>query len=224
MDIKKIKELYTGLARENLSDREQKLYDLLFADQEQISRFSSLSEEGRYRILQFDLEQFEQIKDSLQLVIPDIVSCNQHYAVERLSNDNLTKSELFEVFTTLSQDIGAEIQVYIGKFMDFSELDQAFLEEEVIFQTNKSFSEYQFAESLDKSGSFLLDKIKAELRLNPEDQKLVQALYQTNGNQAQAAKLLYMHRNTLINKIKKYELKYGLSLSSSDLVLAYNLL
>ncbi|MFK5243286.1 helix-turn-helix domain-containing protein, partial [Lactococcus lactis] len=62
-----------------------------------------------------------------------------------------------------------------------------------------------------------------ELLENPEDQKLVEAMYKASSNQTKAAKILYVHRNTLINKIKKYEQKYGLQLSF-DCYLLYTLL
>lgn len=223
MQLDKIRKIYENVNPEDLTEREKKLTALIYADRpvstEQLPH-------GRYRILQFSGTDFPELEQTLKLLLPDFVSSDsdKKIVIERFSNDNPTKSELFDIFQTLSQDMGEKIEAYIGMFVDQTELAEVYAQEAQIFSTQKSFSEYVLNESLLHFDHEILKKIRSNLLSNPEDQQLVTALYKTDGNQSQAAKILYVHRNTLLNKIKKYEQKYGLQLSGSDLVLAYNLL
>lgn len=224
MELEKIRKLYENVDISTLSEREKLLTELIFTDRNPVS--TELLPNGRYRILQFSATDFESLESTLKLLLPDFASSDvdKKIVIERLSNDNPTKSELFDIFQTLSQDMGEKISAYVGMFVDKAQLSEIYAEESTIFKSKKSFSEYILTESLRTSDNKILKDIHRELLENVEDQKLVIALYATNGNQSQAAKNLYVHRNTLLNKIKKYEQKYGLQLTGSDLVLAYNLI
>ena len=67
-------------------------------------------------------------------------------------------------------------------------------------------------------------EIKQGLLTDIEAQDLITQLYKNDGNQLKTAKAMYIHRNTLTQKIKKFERQYGLTLSGSDLVLLYSLI
>ncbi|RZI48533.1 helix-turn-helix domain-containing protein [Lactococcus kimchii] len=223
MELEKIRKIYENVPFESLTQREKMLTDLLFTDRalntEQLPN-------GRYRILQFSGNNFAELENTLKLLLPDFVRSNldQQTVIESFSAESPTKSELFDIFQTLAQDMGEPVVAYIGRFVDKNQLAQNYAEEVKIFERQQTFSEYILSESLQLTKHTILQEIRKKLLENPDDQKLVKALYATNGNQSQAAKNLYVHRNTLINKIKKYEQKYGLQLIGSDLVLAYNLL
>ncbi|MFC4652831.1 helix-turn-helix domain-containing protein [Lactococcus nasutitermitis] len=221
--LEKIRKLYENVAISELTEREKRLKKLLSAENH--DNFSALPA-GSYRILQFENSNFPELRNTLELLLPDFVTANKEekYVVERFSGDNLTKSELFDVLQTLSQDMAQEISAYIGFFVEKSELNKMYQEERKAFSKKQTFSEFIIAQSLEKNESTILQKIRSALLADSENIELVRALYQTNGNQAQAAKILYVHRNTLLNKIKKYEQKYSLQLIGSDLILAYNLL
>lgn len=223
--IQKIRQLYENVALSALTEREKELMALLFPEQSSNSVFKQLKP-GRYRILQFSAEQFAEVAENLTYLLPDLTVINQenHLAIERFSGDNLTKTELFETFKSLAQDTGLEISAYVGLFAEKDELEELFSEEKSAFERHLSFSEFIFAQALANVKSPVLSRIREVLHENPEDQDLVRSLYLTSGNQAQAAKILFVHRNTLLNKIKKYEQKYGLQLSGSDLTLAFHLL
>ena len=120
--------------------------------------------------------------------------------------------------------MGEKLQYYLGSFVSKEQLEQVYQEETQFFQQKASFSESILAQGLMHVESLLLNDVRQELLQSPEDKELVRALYTTYGNQAAAAKLLYVHRNTLLNKVKKYEQKYGLQLVGSDLVLAFGLI
>ncbi|WP_374284577.1 helix-turn-helix domain-containing protein [Lactococcus sp.] len=224
-NIQKIRSLYQDVDISSLSSREKALLLLLNDEENEKLDFSSLSN-GKYRILQFKTPNFDDLASTLKLLLPDIalVITDKKLVVEKFSADNLTKSELFDVLQTLSQDTGEQISAFIGLFTELSELNACFEEERLAFSQDKTFSEMIFSHLLKTEKSLALTRIREELLVSPDDQKLVRSLYQTAGNQAKAAKILFVHRNTLLNKIKKYEQKYGLQLVGSDLVLAYHLL
>lgn len=219
MKTDKIRKIYEGVPESALTARDREVLALL---DEEVLDFDLPA--GRYRILQFETENFAELAENLSLLLPEIVKISEDYAVELESRENLTKSELLEVLDTLSQDLSEPIRAYVGVFSDQSELAKRFKEEQAIFEAGRTFSEHMLHTGLSLVESELLEQIRQQLKLNPDDQELVRVLYQAGGNQSQAAKALYMHRNTLLNKIKKYEQKYGLQLTGSDLILAYNML
>ena len=192
---------------------------------EQTTDFSSLPI-GRFRILQFAVADFSELVENIKFILPDVIRENaeKQFVIEEYTGNNLSKSELTDSLKVLSQDMGEKLQYYLGSFVSKEQLEQVYQEETQFFQQKASFSESILAQGLMHVESLLLNDVRQELLQSPEDKELVRALYTTYGNQAAAAKLLYVHRNTLLNKVKKYEQKYGLQLVGSDLVLAFSLI
>lgn len=205
-----------------LNQRERTLIALL---SEQTTDFSSLPL-GRFRILQFAVADFSELVENIKFILPDVIRENaeKQFVIEEYTGNNLSKSELTDSLKVLSQDMGEKLQYYLGSFVSNEELEKVYQEETQFFQQKASFSESILAQGLMHVESLLLNDVRQELLQSPEDKELVRALYTTYGNQAAAAKLLYVHRNTLLNKVKKYEQKYGLQLVGSDLVLAFSLI
>ena len=222
MEIEKIKELYRNVEEAELNQRERTLIALL---SEQTTDFSSLPL-GRFRILQFAVADFSELVENIKFILPDVIRENaeKQFVIEEYTGNNLSKSELTDSLKVLSQDMGEKLQYYLGSFVSKEQLEQVYQEETQFFQQKASFSESILAQGLMHVESLLLNDVRQELLQSPEDKELVRALYTTYGNQAAAAKLLYVHRNTLLNKVKKYEQKYGLQLVGSDLVLAFSLI
>ncbi|MGY0186146.1 helix-turn-helix domain-containing protein [Lactococcus petauri] len=222
MEIEKIKKLYRNVEESELNQRERTLIALL---SEQTTDFSSLPI-GRFRILQFAVADFSELVENIKFILPDVIRENaeKQFVIEEYTGNNLSKSELTDSLKVLSQDMGEKLQYYLGSFVSKEQLEQVYQEETQFFQQKASFSESILAQGLMHVDSLLLNDVRQELLQSPEDKELVRALYTTYGNQAAAAKLLYVHRNTLLNKVKKYEQKYGLQLVGSDLVLAFSLI
>ncbi|MFK4896162.1 helix-turn-helix domain-containing protein [Lactococcus petauri] len=222
MEIEKIKKLYRNVEKAELNQRERTLIALL---SEQTTDFSSLPI-GRFRILQFAVADFSELVENIKFILPDVIRENaeKQFVIEEYTGNNLSKSELTDSLKVLSQDMGEKLQYYLGSFVSNEELEKVYQEETQFFQQKASFSESILAQGLMHVESLLLNDVRQELLQSPEDKELVRALYTTYGNQAAAAKLLYVHRNTLLNKVKKYEQKYGLQLVGSDLVLAFSLI
>jgi len=67
-----------------------------------------------------------------------------------------------------------------------------------------------------------LDVLNNDLLMDPDNQQLITALYQTQGNVRQAAAHLFLHRNTLLYRIDKFERCSGFNLKEmADLVYCY---
>lgn len=210
------------MEKAELNQRERTLIALL---SEQTTDFSSLPI-GRFRILQFAVADFSELVENIKFILPDVIRENaeKQFVIEEYTRNNLSKSELTDSLKVLSQDMGEKLQYYLGSFVSKEQLEQVYQEETQFFQQKASFSESILAQGLMHVESLLLNDVRQELLQSPKDKELVRALYTTYGNQAAAAKLLYVHRNTLLNKVKKYEQKYGLQLVGSDLVLAFSLI
>lgn len=219
--LQEIQKLYENVS--NLTEREQKLLEILGKSDE---NFLGNLSQGKYRILQFIAENFDELAENLRFLIPEICQTDRKrkLAIEKFDGNNLTKSELLETFETLKEDLTADFSVFIGIFSSQNELFEIYQEEKNAAAQNQTFSEFSFREALVKFDSKILSEFQEKLLSNPEEQKLVKTLYRADGNVAKSAKLLYMHRNTLISKIKKFEQKYGFQLSGSDLTMAYSLI
>ncbi|KZU57781.1 helix-turn-helix domain-containing protein [Lactiplantibacillus plantarum] len=67
-----------------------------------------------------------------------------------------------------------------------------------------------------------LQALRNSLSLDSDNKQLIRALYHTQGNVRQAASKLFLHRNTLLYRIEKFERCNGLNLKNmDDLVYCY---
>ncbi|GFH42033.1 hypothetical protein Hs30E_05840 [Lactococcus hodotermopsidis] len=215
------------IAKNDLSNREILLFECLFK-QEISADFEQLTN-GNYRILQIRAKNFAEVADNLSLIIPSVVKVikfdeKSGIAIEKYDKETLSWTELTNVVKALAQDLSFKIDLYIGFFTEKSELAQIYAEEKLNFANHQTFSEAMIAKNLEKSQSLILNKLKTAFQRDIDSQELVKVLYQNDGNQLKTAKDLYIHRNTLTQKIKKFEKQYGISLTSSDLVLLKSLI
>ncbi|MDM5145639.1 hypothetical protein ICE98_02773 [Lactococcus lactis] len=61
----------------------------------------------------------------------------QKIVIEFFSTDSPTNSELFDIFQTLSQDMGEEVTAYVGRFVDKNRLSEVYAEESKILKVSK---------------------------------------------------------------------------------------
>ncbi|GFH40331.1 helix-turn-helix domain-containing protein [Lactococcus insecticola] len=215
------------IEKSDLTTREQLLFErVLFADVS-LTDFEHLTA-GTYRLIQLRSANFDDLSENLSLILPELreikkISQDSGYAIERLSQDHLSEFELKNALETLTQDLGIKASYYIGFFADKTELSALFQLEKANFDQDLTFSESLIKSGLSQESNPPFDKIKQALLTDFEAQELILALYQHDGNQLKTAKAMFIHRNTLTQKIKKFEKAYGLSLSGSDLVLLYAL-
>ena len=210
-----------------LTIRELKLFtDVMFSSKE--SAFDSLPS-GSYRIIQFQTADFDLIAEQLPLIFPNLVKIKKQtsdygIAIEQLAKDRLYDVEMKQILATFFQDLDVTCHYYIGLFSDQAELSDIYKTEKRNFDQGLSFSEALIKAGLHQVKNRQLSKIRQSVLLDLEAQELIQQLYQNDGNQLRTAKTMFIHRNTLTQKMKKFEAKYGLSLTGSDLVLLYSLI
>jgi DNA-binding protein Fis len=210
-----------------LTSRELHLFtDVLFP--EMTTSFNQLTS-GTYRLIQLKSDNFDEIAENLSLILPEIVrvkktALDEGFAVGKMSADRLSESEIKNVLGTLAQDLGVRCDYYLGLFADKTELDALYQTEKRNFEQGLTFSEALIKTGLDTIASAPLTKIKQKLLTDFEAQDLICHLYKNDGNQLKTAKAMYIHRNTLTQKIKKFEKQYDLTLVGSDLVLLYSLI
>ena len=164
--LEKIRKIYEKVDPSQLTEREKLLTELIFTDRKlSIDNLPN----GRYRILQFSGNNFEELENTLKLLLPDFVKSlrEQKIVIEFFSSDSPTTSELFDIFQTLSQDMGEEVTAYVGRFVDKNRLSEVYAEESKIFENQSTFSEYILSESLNLLENNILHEIRKELLENP---------------------------------------------------------
>ena len=166
MELEKIRKIYEKVDPSQLTEREKLLTEFIFTDRKlSIDNLPN----GRYRILQFSGNNFEELENTLKLLLPDFVKSlrEQKIVIEFFSSDSPTTSELFDIFQTLSQDMGEEVTAYVGRFVDKNRLSEVYAEESKIFENQSTFSEYILSESLNLLENNILHEIRKELLENP---------------------------------------------------------
>lgn len=215
------------IAKKDLTSRELQLLETVFFASQSLT-FHQLPA-GTYRIIQLASDDLDEIVEHLSLIFPSIVQVKKlsettGFALEKLSADQLTEAEVKQVLGTLTQDLGVKCDYYLGLFTDQPSLEGQYQIEAEHFKQGLSFSEAMLKAGLSQITSPPLTKIKQGLLTDLASQELIRQLYQHDGNQLQTAAAMYIHRNTLTLKIRKFERQYGLTLSGSDLVLLYSLI
>ena len=166
MELEKIRKIYEKVDPSQLTEREKLLTELIFTDRKlSIDNLPN----GRYRILQFSGNNFEELENTLKLLLPDFVKSlrEQKIVIEFFSSDSPTTSELFDIFQTLSQDMGEEVTAYVGRFVDKNRLSEVYAEESKIFENQFSLREYILSEILNLLENNILHEIRKELLENP---------------------------------------------------------
>lgn len=158
----------------------------------------------------------------------------QCYVVQQFSKDlALSTDEISDLLQTVEDDYAIKITAYIGHFWESSQqVKELWLEEidlfssqyQFIFKSVVSLSHLALPYYTDKSrhNSLILNTFYEIIKEHLEWLDMIQALWLNQRNLSEAAKALYLHRNTLQYRISKFEEQTHLSLKeSNDLALAY---
>lgn len=149
-----------------------------------------------------------------------------------LIQDNLSDLEIMvdQWIEIASFDFSTHIKILIGfNHLFDNHIQETILQEhnllledtspEVLLTTPKQYIENNFNSLL---SSPLFDTLKTYILKNDETISGIKKLWETSGNIAQAASELYIHRNTLIYRIKKFEEDTHLDLKKPhDLLICY---
>lgn len=148
-------------------------------------------------------------------------------------------SSLFgEVLVAIESDFGLALKGFIGNRwsqLDDFQLKQIFNAENNLFTSFLSGHHTEKMQSFSKlmlwgmgkqfDNSVLKEQVASYLQLQHEITTIVIALWESQGNQVQAANALFMHRNSLQYKMDKFQRLSGLMLKKlDDLALAYLML
>ena len=215
-------------------------YKILFQSQS-IDLKSSVA---RFRVIQVDFRQINQLsyqqwQEAIQAIWPSIIEVlflNSHQAILIEKQESLCFSldEIEGIFTALDDDFSIYTQLYIGTFFSSeANFSQIFSQESPIFSGLKKEQKQKKCYDLSMaaiyvacyqnlSDSYLFSMLAKEWFDSEEWQILVSALWKNQANVSSTAKDLFMHRNTLLYKLDKFQQKNNLNLKELDnLLLAY---
>lgn len=137
------------------------------------------------------------------------------------------QSDLAGLLAVLDNDFYTNTQILIGSHHpDAAALPAAFSLEEHLFSRDHRQPVTRLSTlvlpDLVHAAHSELTALSNEQLADPDNQQLIAALYHTQGNVRQAAAHLFVHRNTLLYRIDKFERTSGFDLKSmDDLVYCY---
>ena len=137
------------------------------------------------------------------------------------------------ILQTLEEDYSVKLTAYIGRFWPTNSNLRDLLQEELaIFQSQRRIASNNLLDlssigvayytTTSRQQSSVLQELQTALTDNQEWIDVIQALWDNQRNLSEAAKSLYIHRNTLQYRMDKFTETTGLSLKeTNDLFLAY---
>lgn len=199
----------------------------------------------RYQFLY--IEHSQQLSDDVidlfgQLLVGTVtpIAISPHRTALLLPQETgIDLSVLFQdVLATMESDFGLSLNLLIGN--NWAQCD-AELIRELFRAENDLFSRFlagpvsekiqQFPKTMlwamsnQYDSSAIKERLKTYLHQQEEIAEVILALWETHGNQVQAAQRLYVHRNSLQYKLEKFHRLSGLNLKKlDDLALCYWLL
>ncbi|MFZ8764645.1 helix-turn-helix domain-containing protein [Enterococcus diestrammenae] len=164
----------------------------------------------------------------LQLADTFFISPNDMILIEEKADTNYPVEEIFGLFQALDSDFDLYTQVFVGAFHhETNSLAANFQEEQRIFHSERNANTRTKAFSFTRSAIsyFINDAVKANPLMNslyrewfsdPEMVAILTALWQNQGNVSSAAKELFLHRNTVLYRIDKFQDATRLDLKNMD--------
>lgn len=215
---------------QSINKKRHPWYEILFENKQN-------TEDGEYRIIQVYMKhledsQKESILKEIREIFPNSVDLffYQQFLliVEKRGLDNLFVNDLEGIFLALDMDFDFSTRLFLGSFHvwkhDFSQL---FREEKKAFidSLKKNFN-VKCLELSDCIISVFSNQIASESGLllslyqdwfdDEEMRRLIRVLWEQQGNFSSAAKELFMHRNSLLYKIDKFQERTMLNLKNNN--------
>lgn len=241
---------YICIDTTNLSNRELSLLELLTHTKSNATTGDAWSEflTGRHttapqttakklQLLQFRVRFTERHADRSQWLsaIADTFEHVLHRAFITADSGYLlltesltdTSADLASLLALIDNDFYTNTHLFIGSTHTSSQdLPTTFTLEQQLFSQNQQDTIVTLSSSL---LPFLVNQHQPELQalrnslsLDSDNKQLIRALYHAQGNVRQAASKLFLHRNTLLYRIEKFERCNGLNLKNmDDLVYCY---
>ncbi|TGD19442.1 hypothetical protein EGT51_04540 [Levilactobacillus suantsaiihabitans] len=196
--------------------------------------------ESRVRIIQINLISHDStmpvnnwlraFRTMFKQPFVDTFLVNNHEAIviEALKDKMYDNENFLGVSQALDSDFYCTSKLYIGQYWQNDDtIEQLFSHErklfkfqlqqntsERIFSISNSILKYYFEKQLSQDPLIL--KSHSELFNMPDAKKTVTILYQNGGNISITAKKMFLHRNTLQYRIKKFQETTGFNLRNMD--------
>lgn len=143
----------------------------------------------------------------------------------------LTEEDFSGILTTIDSDFSTKTQLLIGSIWNKNDdLNSLYDEEELIFNEIDKNNDVvtvpecalEFFTKFSSHKSSILKTFNQKFKEYPDLKQLVINLYQVGGNVSQAAKKMYIHRNTIEYRIDKLRQDFQLNLHKmDDLIFCY---
>lgn len=243
-----------GIKADELTSRERELLSFLFPVKlaqpvvsnqwlEQLND-NHFDNQSKFRLIQFIINQSINQSDfiaSIKLLVPNVESVffiddHQGLIIETFQTNHLTLEELEDIFQAMGIDFALEIRAYVGLFIDSHQYQPMFYQAESEYflalrnqrkkRSIETYADYflshlQFLNITDPITAYLTQKLVADDELSA----LIIALWESENSLSLTSQNLFIHRNTLQYKLKKFQEEFGFSLKSlRELTMAYLLI
>ncbi len=176
-------------------------------------------EKWLHQILSFFNPQVQYFWQTINILV--IIDEDIHYS----------KNDLVGVLTTIDSDFSTITNLLIGLIWNKKDnIREVFKEEQDILNKVGWKQQYttipecalEFYIKYKAEDSIILSTYSTKLKANPDLESLVKSLYDVGSNVTQAAKRMFIHRNTLEYRIDKFYQQYSFNLRKiDDLVFCY---
>lgn len=177
--------------------------------------------------------------DSVSHLFPEVVDLffetNQTFYIIQADSDFVEADLAFydSLVQTLEEDYGLKITAYLGQFWPTqAKLAKLWQEELRIFESQSQHVRRPVVDlahlalayytEFNRHDSPILNQLHQMIKDNAQWLDIIDTLWKNQRNLTEAAKTLYLHRNTLQYRMDRFEDETGLSLKNmNDLTLAY---
>lgn len=178
-----------------------------------------------------------EIKD----MFPDLLDSffldeQQAFIIEEKKDITYSAEEIFGLFQALDSDFDVYSQIFVGAFhIEPSRFYENFQQERLIFQnqlevanTQKEFSftqsviDYLVGDSI--KNNILLRSLYQEWFADNDIVTILQSLWRNQGNVSSTSKELFLHRNTLLYRLEKFQEATKLDVKNMDDLMLCHLL
>lgn len=201
---------------------------------------------GMYRIIQFKLilkDDSISKEDWLTTIKKSFYSIEDAFftqplcglIIERKTDNALSHHDIYSLIEILDSDFYTQTKLFIGNFWaDINTLPDCFKEEQFLFNKTIDYMNSSSFENLPESAlnyliynlpisnSVIISQIKIIFEELKWAKSLIQTLWSCQNNISTTSQKLFLHRNTTLYRMDKFDERTGLQLrNNSDLLFCY---
>lgn len=173
-------------------------------------------------------DSLEVIRDSFDEAI-SIIKIEQIEESVLIFFDKKEDISISDIFTMLNAELYLDVRAFVSR--DFDELDQEYLNWSIKMFMKCDYGKYLSEEKDILHNMSLCDNSVIKRNVfkgyfnNRDTMNMLRVFFECNLNTSKAADLLYMHRNTLINKLDRFFEVTGYDVRKfSDAAIIYSLI